>query len=194
MDKKTTLLLLSAALLPVVAVVWYQQKQHTHVAHEKTATEPQFEQQLVQDQPSPEPVVPEQNQKTDTPIKEMPNTPESSEHQQSVSRTIAVTNKITDKMLYYKKGFMQYLPEFSITVNGISLEQGQEKPIEIPNGVLKVTYSYNFANGYKTGMKSVLFNVPEDLKELAITFNWKNDWRVVVDGATPFEVIVLAEK
>jgi hypothetical protein len=116
-------------------------------------------------------------------------TPSSEPAIKEVNRAISVKNNITEKMLSYKKGFLSYVPEFKVVVNGIPLAQGGQQTFEIPDNILNVTYSYDFVNGYKTGTRTVIFSIPNDMNEVDITFDWKNDWRVVIDGAKPLEII-----
>ena len=106
-----------------------------------------------------------------------------------ISRTIKVTNKITKQMLAYSKGFMQYTPDFTLTINDVPVEQGKQQQIVIENNCVTVGYTYNFMNGYKKGSKEIEFMVPVTKDELDITFSWQDDWRIVISGAQPQKII-----
>lgn len=172
MNKKR-IVLLFISVLSGSAVVWYY---HNRV----------IEQPNIQQPAEPELIIPVVEKQA--PIDQAP-TPSPEPTIKEVHKIISVKNNITDKMLSYKKGFISYIPEFKVVVNDIPLAQGEQQTIEIPDKVLKVTYSYDFVNGYKTGTRTVLFSIPDDMNEVGITFDWKNDWRVIVDGAKPLEII-----
>ncbi len=110
-------------------------------------------------------------------------------HDTHFSRTIKVNNKITQKMIAYSKGFMQYTPDFTLTINNVPIKQGNQQQIVIENNCITVGYTYNFVNGYKKGSKEIEFMVPVTEDELDITFSWQDDWRVVISGAQPHKVI-----
>ena len=105
------------------------------------------------------------------------------------SRTIKVTNNITKKMLVYTKGFMQYTPDFTLSINNMPIEPGKQQQIIIENNCLIVGYTYNFANGYKKGSKKIEFMVPVTKDELEVTFSWQDDSRVLISGAQPHRII-----
>lgn len=173
MNKKRILLLLITVLLGSAAV-WYHHNRFVEQPQNQPSVEPEVVATVIEEEARP--IELEQKTSTNPAI-------------QITHNSITVKNNITDKMITYKKGFINYIPEFKISVNGIPLAREDQKTIEIPERKLKVTYSYDFANGYKTGTKSVIFSIPESLTEIAITFDWKNDWRVVVNGAEPLEII-----
>lgn len=110
-------------------------------------------------------------------------------HDAKISRIIKVTNKITQKMLAYTKGFMQYTPNFVLTINDMPIEQGEQRQIIIKNNCVAVGYTYNFMNGYKKGSKEIEFRVPVTKDELEIIFSWQDDWHVVILGAQPHRII-----
>lgn len=172
MNKKRIILLFVTVLLGATAV-WHHRHRLVEQPHDQPQTEPETIVTVIEEL---------------APIESAP-TPSPEPSVQENHKTIMVKNSITDKMLSYKKGFMSYIPEFKIVVNDIPLAREEQQSIEIPDKKLKVTYSYDFVNGYRTGTKTVIFSVPEGLSALDITFDWKNDWRVVVDGAEPLEII-----
>lgn len=180
MSKKRIALLFISMLLGAFAIRYYQSKAIEHPENLQS-TEPES---IL---PIAESIAPTIEEKE--PIEQIAFAPTLEPSITHVSKSISVKNNITDKMLTYKKGFISYIPAFKIVVNGISLAQGEQQSIEIPDQLLKVTYSYDFVNGYKTGTRTVVFNIPENLTEAAITFDWKNDWRVIIDGAKPLEII-----
>lgn len=173
MSKKRIALLFISMLLGAFAIRYYQSK---------TVEQPETLQST-----EPESILPiiEENE----PIEQITLAPTLEPSIAHVNKSISVKNNITDKMITYKKGFINYIPAFKIVVNGISLAQGEQQLIDAPDKLLKVTYSYDFVNGYKTGTRTVVFSFPENLTEAAITFDWKNDWRVIIDGAQPLEII-----
>lgn len=173
MNKKRIVLLFISVLAGSTATWYYHNRVAKQSQHDSAAAE-----QEVIATAAEEPIQVE--------LAPAPSTESSIEETQ---KTILVKNSITDKMLSYKKGFLSYIPEFKVVANNVTLAREEQQPIEIPDRILKVTYSYNFANGYRTGTKTVIFSIPENLTEVAITFDWKNDWRVVVDGAHPLSII-----
>lgn len=108
---------------------------------------------------------------------------------QKKHRTITVRNKVTKKMITYTKGFMQYTPDFVISINDVPINEGTQETITINNDCLTASYSYNFMNGYKKGTKVIEFTVPSSKQELDVTFSWQDDWRLIISGAEPSKVI-----
>ncbi len=180
MNTRTTLLLLLLICCSIIIII--QQKQQQSDMHYTPSTTEAPDQA----EPAPAPAAPtEPAPPTSTPdthiAVEQPIAPK--------SRTIKVTNNITQKMLAYTKGFMQYTPDFTLIVNHQAIEPGKQQEITINDNSLTIGYTYNFMNGYKKGSKEIAFTVPATSNELDITFSWKNDWRVIVAGAQPDRII-----
>ncbi len=106
---------------------------------------------------------------------------------QPIKRTITICNGITKKMISYNKSFLSYTPHFQLRVNDIALKPGEQKSIDVEDDKLKVTYTYNFLNGYKKGTKEITFKLQPAQKDLNVKFSWQNDWRVIIGRATPIE-------
>jgi hypothetical protein len=173
MNKKRIVLLFVTLLLSAAAALWFHEKRLAEHPQNQLSSESETIATVTEE----------------TTPTELTDVPDEDLHVKEDHNTITVKNNITDKMITYKKGFINYIPEFKVTVNSIPLAQGEQKFLDIPDRKLKVTYSYDFVNGYKTGTRTVIFSIPENLVEVAIAFDWKNDWRVIIDGAEPLEII-----
>lgn len=102
------------------------------------------------------------------------------------TRPITVTNDITKKMLGYSHWTGTHTPTFfGITVNGIPMNQGEQKKIDITDNQFTVSYRYSFRGGYKTGARNILFKIKPEATNAAITFSWKNSWHIICEQATP---------
>lgn len=102
------------------------------------------------------------------------------------TRTITIKNGITPKMLAYSHWTGKYKPTtFSVSVDGHSLTEDNEFPVDITDNKLTVTYRYSFMKGYKTGARSINFKVDPEATTVDITFAWKNKWHILCDHATP---------
>ncbi|HLC07276.1 MAG TPA: hypothetical protein VJJ26_03750 [Candidatus Babeliales bacterium] len=103
---------------------------------------------------------------------------------------ITITNAIEPSMLAYKHWTGTYSPEtFTVAVNGTEVEQG--KACEIPAGTtaVEVQYKYSFMSGMRTGGKKISYQLNENVTQANITFNWKDDWRVIVDNGKAIKEI-----
>lgn len=97
------------------------------------------------------------------------------------TRTISVENAITKKMLGYKYFGTHYPTTFTITANGTEIKQESKELIKIANNQLKVLYHFEFLNGKKRGSKEVIFAVKPGADTLTIAFDWKDEWRILID-------------
>ncbi len=103
-------------------------------------------------------------------------------------RTVSITNNIKPDMLVYKHWIAGKLePELKILIEGKELEPGKTATVAIEKGMLPVQFSYSFMNGYRKGHNEVTFEVPEKQDKLAMTFSWKNDYRIILDNAKPLK-------
>lgn len=103
-------------------------------------------------------------------------------------RMVSITNNIKPEMLTYKHWIAGNLePELKILVDGKELEVGKTATVAIENGTLPVQFSYSFMSGYRKGHNEVTFEVPEKQDKLAMTFSWKNDYRIILDNAKPLK-------
>ncbi len=112
-------------------------------------------------------------------------------------RTVKIKNNIVEKKLKYKYLFLSYIPtKFSITINGQELKRDEKMDVTIKDNKLSVRYDYEFMDGKRTGAKVVHFEVDPEAQELDLSFSWKDEWRIIIDGATPtsFERIEKKEK
>ena len=99
------------------------------------------------------------------------------------AQSIIITNAIEPSMLEYKHWTGKYSPEsFAITINGTKVESG--KTVEIPADAktVEIGYTYSFMNGMKSGGRKISYELTENSTQAQITFNWKNDWRVILDN------------
>ena len=100
-----------------------------------------------------------------------------------VAQSITVTNSIEPHMLEYKHWTGKYSPEqFSISINGVAIESGKTCEIPANSKTIDIGYSYSFMNGMKSGGRKISYQLNENISQANITFNWKDDWRVVVDN------------
>ncbi len=102
-------------------------------------------------------------------------------------QTITIKNAIEPSMLQYKHWTGTYEPVFAITINGQTIEQGKEYQVTATDNMLEVGYNYSFMNGMRTGSKMIKFQIEKKIKSLNLTFSWDNEWRVIIDHATPLE-------
>lgn len=100
-----------------------------------------------------------------------------------LERVITITNGVTRDMLAYRKRLIPYTPKFSLNVNNRLVKAGDTQEICITNNQLHVRYTYNFLHGYKTGTKTVTFELPEDMTTCNITFDWDQESRVMIKDA-----------
>lgn len=104
-------------------------------------------------------------------------------------QTITIKNDIEPSMLQYKHWTGTYKPSiFVITINGQTIEQGKEYQVTATDNMLEIGYNYSFMNGMRTGAKIVKFQIEKNTEPLNLTFSWDNEWRVIIDHATPLEV------
>ena len=113
---------------------------------------------------------------------------------QHAARTVVVKSSIEKKMLGYKKFGTHYPSDFIIRANDKVVFHRQDKEIipqnpqkiRIKDNTINLRYDYRFS-GYRQGAKVIVFDVEPQAKELDLTFEWKDDWRILVaqDNATP---------
>lgn len=104
---------------------------------------------------------------------------------------ISITNGIEPKMLEYKHWTGKYSPEsFTLSVNGIEIAQGKTCEIAMDNSIVEVTYSYSFMNGMRTGNKRISYQLNENITQAHITFDWKDDWRVIINNGKAIKEVV----
>jgi len=95
---------------------------------------------------------------------------------------ITITNAIEPSMLEYKHWTGKYSPdEFSISVNGVKIESGKTCDIPANSKTVEIGYTYSFMNGMKSGGRKISYELNENIAQAHISFNWKDDWRVIVD-------------
>lgn len=115
----------------------------------------------------------------------------SHQHNTEQKRIITVTHHINNETLGYQHWTGTYHPTtFVIHANDIHLDE-ENKPfkIEITDNTLAIRFDYAFLNGKRKGAKSILFDIPDQLEQCDITFDWKDEWQMLVEGADPIEVI-----
>jgi hypothetical protein len=101
----------------------------------------------------------------------------------AIAQPITITNAIEPKMLEYKHWTGKYSPDkFSISVNGTEIEQGKTRSIPANSPTVEIGYTYSFMNGMKSGGRRISYQLDENITQANITFNWKDDWRVIVDN------------
>jgi hypothetical protein len=112
------------------------------------------------------------------------------------TRTIKIYDDITDAMLSYKHWTGRYTPTFfELAVNGTLFQDTQDPlSIQVIDSLLMIRYTYEFMNGRRGGSKEVTFQLDEQCDEFHITFSWKDEWRIIIDHATPLSVLELTKK
>ncbi|MCK5633076.1 hypothetical protein KAH94_04955 [bacterium] len=105
----------------------------------------------------------------------------------AAKRTITVKNSITKKMKQYKKFGTHTPSRFTIKANNELIEQEKESKITLINNKLDVRYDYAFGSR-RSGAKVVTYDIPKKMNSITITFNWKTEWRILIDGAKPLSV------
>lgn len=99
---------------------------------------------------------------------------------------VTVKNNIRKDMTGYKKfGKNWYPDEYSVTINGIQIEEGEQ--IAVPAGdssVCNVVFAYDFrptGKSYKKGVEEVSYVLKPGTKELDITFSWYKTPCIIVN-------------
>lgn len=107
-----------------------------------------------------------------------------------VAQPITITNAIESNMLEYKHWTGKYSPDqFSISVNGVDIELGKTCEVPADSKTVEIGYTYSFMNGMKSGGRKISYELNENVSQANITFNWKDDWRVVVDNGKAIKEI-----
>lgn len=101
---------------------------------------------------------------------------------------VTATNNIQKSMTGYKKfGKNWYPDEYSVTINGVQVEEGEQIAVPAGNGsVCNVVFAYDFrpmGKSYKKGTEEVSYVLKPGTKELDITFSWYKTPCIIV---TPF--------
>ncbi len=119
------------------------------------------------------------------------NQPDTISRERSTSqiKAVKVTNNIEQSMLTYKHWTGKYEPStFVVSIDGQTIEQNKEYNILVTDSTLKVRYDYSFINGMRKGAKIIKFQLEKNAVDLLITFSWNDEWRVIIDQATPVEI------
>ena len=107
-----------------------------------------------------------------------------------LAQPIIITNAIEPSMLEYKHWTGKYSPEqFGITINGTEIELGKSCEIPTNSKTVEIGYTYSFMNGMKTGGKKISYELNENITQAHITFNWQDDWRVILDSGKAIKEI-----
>lgn len=105
------------------------------------------------------------------------------------TKAVRVTNNIEQSMLTYKHWTGKYEPStFVMKIDGQTIEQDKEYDIIVTDNILKVRYDYSFINGMRKGAKIIKFQLEKNAVDLLITFSWNDEWRVIINQATPVEI------
>ena len=104
---------------------------------------------------------------------------------------VMIINTIEPSMLEYKHWTGKYSPEiFTVSVNGTEIATGATCEVSADNSTIEVGYTYSFMNGMRTGGKKISYQLNENITQAHITFDWKNDWRIIVDNGKAIKEIV----
>lgn len=106
----------------------------------------------------------------------------------TAKRVVSVTNNIKPEMLVKKHWTGNYKPNpFAIIIDGKTIEPGKTATVSIANNTLPIQFRYSFMNGYRKGENEVTFAVQEKQDNLALTFCWENEYRIILDNAKPLQ-------
>lgn len=104
---------------------------------------------------------------------------------EAVKPMVTVRNNIQKKMTGYRKfGKNWYPDDYSLTINGVQVDEGDE--IAVPSGdgsVCNVVFAYDFrpmGKSYKKGIEEVNHVLTADIKELDVTFSWYKTPNIIV--------------
>ena len=107
------------------------------------------------------------------------------------AQMVTITSNITHKDLGYKKIGTHYPSDFIIRINDQILVylDGKEvinKPLSVKlnDNKLSARYDYKFGS-YKKGAKIIHFKVDQQIKNIDLSFEWKNECRLIISHATP---------
>lgn len=104
--------------------------------------------------------------------------------------SITITNAIEPSMLEYKHWTGKYSPEqFAITINGTEIETGKTCDIPANATTVEIGYTYSFMNGMKSGGRKISYQLDENTSQVNISFDWKDDWRVIIDNGKALKEI-----
>lgn len=105
------------------------------------------------------------------------------------TRTLKVTNNISDKSLAYKYGFISYSPSsFAVHVDGKKIEATETLPITLQDNKITMRYDYEFLGGKRKGAKEIVFEIPAHTNELSFNFSWKEDHHFIINNAKPVAI------
>jgi len=103
-------------------------------------------------------------------------------------KNVTIQNLIEQDMLKYKHWTGTYEPTtFVLSINDKEITSGSKEMVTTVDNILSVRFDYAFLNGKRKGAKIISFEVEENVKDLNITFNWKDKWQVLIDNAIPIE-------
>lgn len=109
----------------------------------------------------------------------------------AVTSPITITNAIEPTMLEYKHWTGKYSPEqFAISVNGAEIEAGKTCNIPANATTVEIGYTYSFMNGMKSGGRKISYQLNENISQANITFDWKDNWRIILDNGKAVKEIV----
>ncbi len=104
---------------------------------------------------------------------------------------ITITNSIQPSMLEYKHWTGKYSPEqFAISINGAEIKSGETCELPASSKTVEIGYTYSFMNGMKSGGRKISYELNENITQVHITFNWKDDWRVIINNGKAIKEIV----
>jgi hypothetical protein len=88
------------------------------------------------------------------------------------TKTVVVTNAITETMLQYKHWTGTYTPDFNLTVNGNEISQGKQTMISIGSAECTFAYHAQFPHDH-TSEDTVTCVVAQNTKNITVEFDWQ---------------------
>lgn len=110
----------------------------------------------------------------------------------STSRQITVQNKITKDMLGYRFLGTHYPDIFQLFINGKEVKSGNKELCSIQNNKITIRYSYQFGS-HRNGAKEVIFNLDPTKSDFTVSFDWRDEYRILINNATPVSVQRIAK-
>jgi hypothetical protein len=101
------------------------------------------------------------------------------------TRTLQLTNNVKNKELGYSKFFVTYQPtHFTISSKDVTIAPGKTMPIVATDDIVDLKYYCEFKNGYRKSCYCYRYKMAPNKHKGTITFKWKRDPRLVLEGAT----------
>jgi len=112
---------------------------------------------------------------------------------EKIPQPIILTNKIVPDMLQYKHWTGTYSPkDFDLYINDTKVSFGETYTLKDPTQPFTVHFDYCFSvmRTIRKGTKKFFYQMKEQCSTATLTFSWLDQWKVLIDNATPLKEIV----